>query len=110
MQIGRLDRVVDIQQYTTVANNYSSKRTKTWVDYAIGVPASKDVPDRANEGVEAMQQVSVERVKWGLRYDANYNAKMRIVYDGKYYYFIGTPREIGRSRGSMVTTELRDNE
>ena len=111
MHIGKLDRIVTIQNYTLAANDYSTKRTKSWVNYATGVPASKDYTpgNVGNETVEAHQQVSVSGGIWVIRYDSGVNDKMRIVYGGVNYY-ITRVQEIGRSRGLKLTTELRDNE
>lgn len=111
MFIGKLDRIVDIEQFTLAANDYSTKRTKTWSTYKSGVPAMKDYTPKSNEEtVEARQQVSVQDVRWLLRYDSGLNSRMRIKYNNQYFYFKGTPKEVGRGRGSMVITELRDNE
>lgn len=110
MHIGKLDRIVTIQQVSRAANNYSDKRTETWSNYATGVPAMKDYRDRANdEEFEARQKVGVQRVKWLLRYDSGVTAEMRIVYNSENYRITSVPKEIGRSRYMEVTTELRDN-
>lgn len=111
MHIGKLDRIVTIQQVSRAANSYSDRRTETWSNYATGVPASRDYPGRtsgADEVFEVRQKVGKQVNVWVIRYDSGVTKDMRLLYNSEYYYIIRL-KEMGRSRYMEVTTELRDN-
>lgn len=111
MNIGRLDRLVNIQSVSYAGDAYGDSQTPTWTNYATDVPARLDYPGTSgsDDTFEANQEVNVSTVIFTVRYDSGILDTMRLVYDSKNYKIVRM-QEIGRQEGFKLTTENRDNE
>ena len=112
MNIGRLDRLVNIQSASYADDGFGDSQTETWVDYATNVPARLDYPGNttgSDDTFEANQEVNVSTLIFTLRYDSGILDTMRVVYNSGNYKIIRM-QEIGRRKGLKLTTENRDNE
>ena len=82
MSLGKLDRYITIQQFTTVANDYGEE-IKTWTTY-LSVWADR-TEDTGGESITMDQVVAKIKVMFRVRYDSGINETMRILYDSDYY-------------------------
>ena len=109
MNIGRMDRNIVIQQPTyTVSDDTNDKPVSAWTTYKT-IWASW-VNKQSQEVFESGQMVAKETYEWKFRhYDApDVKMGMRILYDSKYYYFVGL-KELGRKEAWLATSINRDN-
>jgi len=108
VNVGQLDRSVQIQTQTTAQDSYGQP-VETWATLAT-VWAGKS--DRvASEVTSAGQVVEVLRTVWTIRHRADVNTRHRLAYSStghspEYFYITGT-QEIGRRVGLKLTTERR---
>lgn len=111
MELGRLDRVVTIEQVSYADDSYGDGQTPTWSTYKADVWMRKDYPTNGGEVFEAEQTVNVSNVIWTCQYLAApaVNNTMRIN-DGTDKWYIIRQEEIGRQKGWKLTCENRDNE
>ena len=105
MNIGRMDRKVEVQRRTTAVDTFG-QRNETWAKRFDAWAMKKD--DFANERVEAGQVVEVVRTTWTMRYNDTLKHTDRILYDGGTYYVLGIV-ELGRKEGMKVLTEKRSS-
>ena len=109
MNIGRMDRNIVLQQPTYAVSSDTNDRPITgWTTYKT-LWASW-VNRQSQEVFESGQMVTKETFEWKIRYfDAPaVKMDMRILYDSKYYYLVGT-KELGRKEAWMLTSINRDN-
>ena len=82
MPLGKLDRYITIQTFTTSPNSYGEE-IKTWSTY-LSCWAQR-VEASGGEGVTFDQVVAKQTIDFRVRYDSGINEKMRILYDSDYY-------------------------
>lgn len=108
--IGAMDSLISIQQYSRVAD-----ATGGWVDTASflaeDVFSKVDYTTRSDEGMrgEDQQIVAYNIVKFTFRDFWDLNETMRIVFDGS-EYDIKSIAKLGRSRFVIIEAEKRNNE
>ena len=108
MNVGRLDRSVELQTQATSQDDYGQP-LETWTTLAT-VWAEKS--DRvASEVTSAGQVVEVLRTVWTIRHRSDIDTRHRLalkIGGGLYeYYYITGTQEIGRRVGLKLTTERR---
>lgn len=92
--IGALDRRIRIETSTS-SRGGSGQEVLTWSTFAECWAGLEFPGTKSDEGVIADQEVSATTVYFTIRYRDGMDAKMRIVYGGK-YYDIQNILEIGR--------------
>ena len=107
MNIGKLDRLITLQQYTT-SRSSSGEALETWGNLANGNVWASLRNTASGEKVENEQLVAVTTTIWNIRYLSTVNETQRILYNSKYYYITGVKIH-GRNEFIELTTELRDN-
>mgnify|MGYP000362650171 CR=1 FL=1 len=107
MNIGKLDRLVTIQAYTT-SRSSSGEPLETWANLTNGIVWASLRNTAASEKVENEQLVAIVSTTWNIRYLSTVNETQRILYNSKYYYITGIKIH-GRNEFMELTTELRDN-
>lgn len=107
MFIGKLDRRITIQSYTTAKNDYGED-IRTWSDY-LTIWAGINFK-RGNEVFEADQLTAVNEVKFVIRYNSNINETMRIVYESNNYdiTFIEEFTDSSRKRYMFLTAHKKN--
>ena len=100
MPLGKLDRVITIQNFTTSANNYGEE-IKTWGTYATCW--AEKIEASGGEDVTLDQIVAKQRVDFRIRYNSGVNEKMRILYASEYYN-IENKQEEGRRDYLLLKT------
>tara|TARA_R100001015_G_C4626020_1_gene184814 strand:- start:355 stop:693 length:339 start_codon:yes stop_codon:yes gene_type:complete len=96
MRIGKSDRRITIQRYTTTTNVYGERR----LDYStlITVWAELMKTEGITERISTNQDMPVQRVRLKIRSSTDsrgIKADDRVLYDGKYYNIQGI-EEVGR--------------
>ena len=104
MNAGQLDRRVTLENYTTTRDAWNNP-TKTWATLDQVWAHKRDVTEL--ERTETEQRVAYTRTIFKIRHRTDVDATMRVDYDGKKYYIIGV-KELGRTEGLQLTTELRE--
>ena len=110
MNIGALDRRVEVEKAVEVANGFG-ELVLSWAKY-ITVWASIDRNPSAKELSSSEQIVSFQGVIFHIRYSVAASAiepSYRIKYNDKYYNILGV-QEVGRNEKLRIITELRDAE
>ena len=104
--IGKLDRRVKLQNYSTSANAYGELE-KTYSDLAEVWAMFRF--KTGNEKTEGEQVTAIEKHEFVIRYRSDFNEKGRIFYDSKYYY-VKSLGEYGeqRKRYLKIIAENRD--
>lgn len=107
MNIGRLDREIEIQQ-ASLSNPDDGWReqTETWTTSATVWATRKD--KTTSEGDEVMQRVALTVTEWTIRHTDDVSVQNRVKYGSEIFYITGI-REIGRREGLTLVTEKRDN-
>lgn len=109
MNIGSLDRRIEIQGASDTVNDYG-ERTKTWVKLT-NIWAAIERKDSATERNSGEQIISLQSIVFIVRYSSTvngYDKNNRILYGGKYYNIIAI-QEIGRKDQLRIITELIEN-
>lgn len=109
MNIGSLDRRIDIQRASIVVNDYG-ERTVSWSSAAV-VWAAIERKDSASERNSGEQTISLQSVVFRVRWSSTvngYDMSNRIVYGSKNYKIIAI-QEIGRRDQLRIVTELIEN-
>lgn len=104
MNSGKLDRRIVIEEYTVTRDSWNHP-SKTWTTLTTVWASKREVALR--EPTELLQQVGYVKTHWKIRHRDDIDVTMRVKYDNKYFYIIGV-RELGRSDGLELITELRD--
>lgn len=105
MNIGELDRQIEIQQITTAKDSWNyDVETKT----TLATVWAKKVERLAGELIGESQLVSQNRVDWVIRHRTDITATMTLVYGTDEYEIRGI-KELGRKEGLLIHSELRDN-
>lgn len=102
MNIGRLDRKIVIENFTT-AKNSLNETVSTWNTFHTCFAAVQMAG--GSETVEADKITAVNKVKFKIRYFAGINEKMRVLYDSNYYDILEI-HELGRE-GLWLTATKR---
>ena len=106
---GNLDRKITIQQPVRVKNNLGGF-DDTYTTFKITDANKNDSPLHNKEELLSKSQLVAEAyTEWTIRYDANVNAKLRILYEGLIYEIVGQPRETERRHWTVLLTQLKDN-
>ena len=107
MNIGRLDREIELQQ-ASLSNPDDGwrERVPTWTTTATIWATRKD--KTTTEGDENFQRVAKVVTEWTIRHTDEVSEQNRVKYGGEFYYITGI-REIGRREGLVLVTEKRDN-
>lgn len=86
MDIGRLDRRITIESFTTSTNELNEE-VKTWSTLAT-VWATMTYPKglASNETDNQARQTATIPVMWWIRYREGLNETMRINYNSEYFY------------------------
>lgn len=109
MIIGRMERYITIQQPTyTPSTDTNDNPISAWTTYKTCFAAWKH--NASQEVFETGQMVAKDTYEFKFRhYDApDVKMDMRILYDSKYYYFVGL-KELGRKEAWQGITINRDN-
>lgn len=107
MNIGRLDREIELQQ-ASLSNPEGGWRdqSETWSTTATIWATRKD--KSSAEGEENLQRVERLVTEWTIRFIEDVSVQNRIKYGSEIFYIIGI-REVGRREGLTLVTEKRDN-
>tara|TARA_R110001606_G_scaffold116277_2_gene245167 strand:- start:3624 stop:3944 length:321 start_codon:yes stop_codon:yes gene_type:complete len=105
MNIGQLDRRIEIKQIATAKDEWNYDVT---TQSTLASVWAKKVERLAGELVGESQLVSQNRVDWVIRHRTDLTASMTIVYDSNEYDIQGI-KELGRKEGLLIHSELRDN-
>jgi len=84
MDAGQLNRRITIQNYTLSGNDFSTNAGKNWANFATGVPA-KFENIGGSEGETANQRQTDSFCKFIIRYRADIDTKMRVVFNSVNY-------------------------
>lgn len=87
MNIGRLDKLITIEQPTNVTSAMTGERTKSWATLAqvwatITYPRSATA---SKEGVEAGVTTATNDVEFTIRYRSDVSEAMRVSYNSQTY-------------------------
>jgi len=105
MNIGQLDRRIEIKQIATAKDEWNYDVT---TQSTLASVWAKKVERLAGELVGESQLVSQNRVDWVIRHRTDLTASMTIVYNSNEYDIQGI-KELGRKEGLLIHSELRDN-
>lgn len=108
MRLGRLDRPIEIQRYTTVAGT-AGARTRTWLKLADAWANVREI--RGTETEKSDTDYPVLRVSFTVRDVSGVLPEMRVLHEGKYFEIIEI-KEITyqRNRYMELITEKRGNQ
>ena len=107
--VGAMDQLIDIRQYSRVAD-----ATGGWVETASylaqEVWAMVEYTQQSDEGMrgENQQVLAFNRTRFTFRDFWTLNERMRIVFDSEEYDILSINRK-GRSRFVVIEAEKRDN-
>lgn len=102
MNIGRLDRRIDLQVRTLSTNEFN-EQIETWATEAILWAEVRDLS--ATERIQAGRQVAVHAAAFKIRYRSTVTpATHRIVYFGQVYNIKGL-KSLGRMEGLELYAE-----
>jgi len=104
MPLGKLDRYIRVEQFTTTENNYG-EGVKTWALYS-NLWAEK-IEVMGSEGVQESQTVNKQVVQWRIRYNSGVTVQMRILYNSQYYN-ITSVQEEGRGNYMLLNSFRTD--
>jgi len=107
MNIGHMDRRIQLQSATLTTNGYG-ERTESWATYATVWAAI--VYKGGSEKVSGDQVSSTNKVEFRIRYSTDVSgcvASDRVLYNSQYYQVLAV-EEIGRREGLTLICELRD--
>ncbi len=102
MRIGRLDRVIIIQQRVDTKDSHGDP-VPAWSTLAT-VWAYK-IPLRGTERFQSQQTLAQADHLWRIRYRTDVTEKMRLSHESE-YYDIQSVSEIGRGKGTELVTKL----
>ena len=100
---GLMDRIIDIKQYTYVADEFGASGEKTWT--TLAQEYARMITGVSSESVKADQVSSTYPVTWEIHYRDDVDESMRIEYKGKQYEIKGI-REVVRNQFLEIQTEL----
>lgn len=101
MNIGRMDRLIEIQYPERTANAIGEK-IETWTRFAkVWAQAT---PLRSTERFTSAQERLSKVYTFKIRYLKNLGPEMRIYYETEYFRIVGIA-EIGRREGIEITAE-----
>lgn len=100
----RMDREITIQVYTEAADSYGEP-IKTWTTLA---ETFAHVRQQTAREIFTGGRVAETDIVFTTRYVSGVTAKDRILYNSKYYYLTGEPREIGRQDGLEMIARLQE--
>ena len=106
MNIGGLDRRVEIQNRTLSVNSYG-EHAETWNTYATVWAQIERKPAAVEKNI-GEQMVSENKVVFNIRYSSTtkaIDATYRISYESNYYNILGA-HEVGRQDQIRLITEL----
>jgi len=104
MNVGKMDRKITIEKYTT-SRSASGEQTESWE--TLSTVWAQLRYKRAVEVEENNELVAVRTATWIIRYLSTVNETMRISYNSEYYYITGV-KIYGRNEYMELETELRD--
>lgn len=104
MIAARLDRPITIQQYSETADSYGEP-IKTWTTL---VETFAGIKQQSAKELFSAGKISETDIVFTTRYVSGVTAKDRILYDGKYYYLTGEPRELGRQDGLEIAAKVQE--
>jgi SPP1 family predicted phage head-tail adaptor len=110
MNIGGLDRRIEIQKPVNIANSFG-ELVAVFAKYLTIWAAIASNPS-AKEASSSDQIISFQGVTFNIRYSVAASAidpSYRIKYKNKYYNILGV-QEVGRNEKLRIITELRDAE
>ena len=97
MIIGKSDRRITVQRYTTITNDFG-ERVQTWANFVTVWAELMKTGERMNETIISDQDMPVQRVLFKIRSSSEsraIKADDRVIYDSKTYDLLGIA-EIGR--------------
>ena len=103
MNIGKLDRRIDIESWTYLANAQGEKVATYSVFHSAFAHVQKA---GGNEREEGQKETATNKVKFKIRFFAGINETMRIVYNSIYYDILEI-QELGRE-GLWITAERKN--
>jgi|TARA_R100000482_G_C5084601_1_gene127757 SPP1 family predicted phage head-tail adaptor len=107
LNIGRLDREIEIQQ-ASLSNPTDGWRdqTETWTTTDTVWATRKD--KTTSEAGDVRQNVALTVTEWTIRFLTDVTVQNRVKYGTEIFYITGI-RELGRREGLVLVTEKRDN-
>lgn len=98
IKIGRLDRKIEFQDYTTIADDYGDE-IKTWAVAANTFAAINYNGPGTNEGISNDRETAFNAVTFTIRQRASFRPteKMKIVFEG-FDYDIISIKEVAETR------------
>lgn len=106
MNIGRLDRRIELQASTATTDTFGAQ-TLAWE--SLGKRWARRDDNGGAETTQAGELVAINRVVYTLRYEPGLTARLRIVDDGQ-TYDIDNVSEIGRKHGLKLTAFTRNDQ
>jgi SPP1 family predicted phage head-tail adaptor len=102
MNIGRLDRLVTLQQPAPAPANAfgGAGQQQAWADVATVAASVEYKP--GGEAVQANQNTPTQRVQFLIRYQPDVRPTWQVVYEGKIFQ-ITDVAESGRRRATLLT-------
>ncbi len=102
MNIGRLDRRIDIVSRSDVKDDATGELQPSWLLFKR-LPAEL-VPNSSAERVIGVELVSSSSVIFRIRYRSDITPRMHLVYDGQTYRISGVHEDKYGRRASMILT------
>jgi SPP1 family predicted phage head-tail adaptor len=102
MNLGRLDRRIDIESWTWVANSQGEKVATYSVFHAAFAHVQKA---GGNEREEGQKETATNKVKFKIQFFDGIDETMRILYNSKYYDILEI-QELGRE-GLWITANRK---
>lgn len=103
MQIGNLNRRIDIYTQTTTADTYGAT---VETDSLVRSTWAQIEPASGNEALEGKKDTATRAVKFMIRYRTGMTEKMKIKYDGSFYN-ITAIEEPDKKRTLVITAEKK---
>ncbi len=106
----RLDRLITIQQEVITRGDFKEEKitwqdlTQAWAEVQFAQGREQGVPTSGHN----KQQQGIQPVHFIIRYRADLDKRMRIIWEGEVYE-ITAIQEIQRRHWIRITTEQRDN-
>ena len=107
MRIGKSDRRITIQRYTTATNVYGERRLDYTTLMTVWAELMK-TGEGMTERISTNQDMPIQRVRFKIRSSSDsrgIKADDRVLYDGKYYNIQGI-EEVGRQDQLVLLCQI----
>ena len=106
MNIGKLDRRIELEQNTATQDTFG-QAIDQWE--SLGKRWASVAYKGGGEQIQADEQVAVQRVEFTIRHEEGLTARLRVRYQGQ-VYDIEAVAEIGRRAGLKLTAFTRNDD